>query len=181
MKGSDFMENKSSKGKTIFIVIIIIVLLGVIGFLFYDKQASQNSTENELKKLQKQITELKKENKELKESDTSDKKENTTNKNSVSTATNNNCAKHIDAIFYGENVGDGFSLKETLKLYSNGTFEDSYESSSGSTGTYSIENGRITLSSPGGAMYDAYTNTYTITDNCTIINKNSDITTLKRK
>lgn len=170
---------KNNKGKTIFIIVIIIILLGVTGFLIYDRQTTQNSTEKQLKELKQQITELKKENKELKESSTNNETE-TTN-NTVSTITNNNCAQHIDATFYGENIGNNYSLKETLKLYSNGTFEDSYESSSGSTGTYSIENGKITLSSKGGAMYDAYTETYTITDNCTIIHKNSDISTLKRQ
>ena len=93
------------------------------------------------------------------------------------------CAKYIDAVFYGEAVGDGYEIKETLTLKSDGTFVDTYENAGGiPAGTYAIENNKITFVYPGSEMTEAHTSINDISDDCTVITRNSgNITILNRK
>ena len=102
-------------------------------------------------------------------------KENTNN----STNTNDGCDRYISANFYGDATGNDSEDNETLKLTSDGKFENYYVNSGGLAGTYYIENGKINLSSPAAAMHDAYSATYDINSDCSVIKK--DNVTLRRK
>ena len=168
------MDNqKGSIIKTFFVILVFIVLFITVGYLLYDKIITQKSNEKEIKKLESQINELKKENKKVEEKNTNN-----------STNTNGGCDRYISANFYGDEKttdanGNVFDIHETLKLTSDGKFENYYVNSGGLAGTYYIENGKINLSSPAAAMHDAYSATYDINSDCSVIKK--DNVTLRRK
>lgn len=94
---------------------------------------------------------------------------------------NNSCSRYMEAEFYGENIGNGNNIKETLKLHSDGTYTDIYENSDTLSGSYYIENNKITISYPSSTMHDGGSYTYEITNNCSQIIKNSDVKVLNIK
>ena len=94
---------------------------------------------------------------------------------------NNSCSRYMEAEFYGENIGNGNNIKETLKLHSDGTYTDIYENSDTLSGSYYIENNKITISYPSSTMHDGGSYTFEINNNCTIIKKNSDVEVLTKK
>ncbi len=97
------------------------------------------------------------------------------------TLKNSSCPKYMEVEFYGENIGNGKNIKETLKLHSDGTYVDIYENSDTLSGTYYIENNMIFIGYPSSTMHDGGSYTYEMTNNCSTIIKNSDIKVLTKK
>ncbi|MBR3363222.1 MAG: hypothetical protein IKG40_04825 [Bacilli bacterium] len=63
------MENKKSTGKTLAIIILVILLLGTVGYIAYDKLLNENDNETNIKNYQNDIKSLKNELETLKNED----------------------------------------------------------------------------------------------------------------
>ena len=86
------------------------------------------------------------------------------------------CTGNINAVFYGEynsEIGNGLTIsqKETLTLNEDGTYVMNIENSSSINGSYTIENGKITLvhSPEVGPSTEKITESYNISDDCSTI------------
>ena len=111
-------------------IILIVILLCVIGFLFYDKNKEKDQYLNTINKLEDQVRELEKENKSL-------KKESDPNEITL---------KKLLGTYFWNAKTDNFTLKLTLILKDDGSAV--YETSNGTevettTGNFIYENGKI--------------------------------------
>lgn len=163
------MENqKKGTGKTVIIVVLILLVLGLGGYITYDKILNKNETkqlEENVKKLNSEITVLKDENTKC----IVQKQENT-----EPSQTNN---KYINAVYYGysENAANNYYPKEFLTLFSDGTFTMIFVDSEGCKGTYEINNDKITIHRDGSSMTMAEDSTYDISSDKTQIKTNDII------
>lgn len=127
----NYSPGKKTNYSKIFVIALIVILIGVIGFLIYTKSSEKNKYVKTINKLEDQVRVLEKENKKLKQE--SDPNEITASK-LVGTY---NWAKKVD----------NFDLKITLVLNSDGSA--TYKKSSGSEtemtkGNFIYENDKVT-------------------------------------
>lgn len=133
------MENKKDNGKTIIIVVLVLLVLGLSGYITYDKFIFKDNTTTELeekvKQLNKTIDVLKQESTTNEQQTESTKQENTTENN------------YINAVYYGysDNAASDNYPKEFLTLFDNGKFVELFVDSEGNSGTYEINNNKLII------------------------------------
>ncbi len=143
------MENqKNGKGKTAAIVILIVLLIGAVGYIAYEKITSSDKNlelENEVKTLKSEIKQLKSSVKS--DEDIVEAKKTETQSDGQVQNTN-----YINAIYWGS--ADDNSETSEVVLFSDGKCLSLHVGSEYHLGTYKIENGQliITLS-----VYDSTT------------------------
>lgn len=132
---------KTGKGKVVIIIILLVISLGLVGYLGYHITVSDKEKVDEIRDLKKEIEGLKVDNKELKSNNkTSDKKVNYTLENMEG-----------EYIFKSESKkdenGNEYSTNYKLTLNKNGLFKytlsELYES--GIIGNYFIEDDKLIL------------------------------------
>ena len=148
-------NQKRGKGKTVAIVILLILLLGAIGYITYDKALNKETEnyKNEVQDLKKQLNSLKTENEQIKNS-TTEQSTNTENQN-----INDENNEYIDAV-YSISTTDYTStvvLFKSGKCVSNSHMEYNLC-------TYDIKGDKLNLHF-GGSMLSGDGNPYTKTYN----------------
>lgn len=137
------MENKN-KSSIIVIVILGIVILGLIGYICYDKGLfGKNESANNTEEVEEKVTDKENNNDTEKENDLNDKK---TDQNVID---NNIQEINIRTYrYFGYLEGHSPDMYTTLKLYSNGNYDYYVNVCSGVTkysGTYNETNTKISL------------------------------------
>lgn len=166
------VENGSKKKGNVLILLLvlsIIIILGLVGYIFYDKKVLID------KKIDKKQCE-KLIDQELKKVEKSDNKsENTENEQAVVTK-----KPKCYGVYYGERSGtqaNGISYNEkfTYTLKEDGTFEANYGDVSGSRGVYTINGNTISLTGtketagPVDKATQYKTGDFVIADDCSYI------------
>lgn len=157
---------KKGKGKVVLIVILLLALLGVSGYVVYDKFISKENDEK-YSKLETKYNKLEKQYKELKENE---KQENT-----QPAAYNYSNIKGLYA-FTGNVVGE-VTPEYKLNLYENGMFYYNYNTQpgGGKIGNYIINNNTIVLNYLFSTNMDVSLTTLNET-NTLIINQDGSLT-----
>lgn len=126
------MEEK--KGNGLLIGLLILLIIGLIGFIAYDKLITSKNDEEEIDNLKQQVNTL-----------TEEKNNLINNQTQEETTTENN--NFINAVYYGfkEDPANNNNPKQFLTLFNDGTFSSLYVDSSGFSGTYEINNNKLIL------------------------------------
>lgn len=136
------MENqKKGTGKTVMIIILILLVIGLGGYIAYDKITNKDENknlQNEVKRLSTEITTLKEEQANI---------QNQKSQESVKTEQTNN--SFINAVYYGYSDENGVQSNSYLILFNDGNFINSHVRSHTQNGTYTISNGNIVLNYSG--------------------------------
>lgn len=161
------MEEK--KGNGLLIGLLILLILGLIGFITYDKLIASKENEKEIDNLKQQVNTLTKEKNNLINNQTQEEGK----------TENNN---FINAVYYGfkEDAANNNNPKQFLTLFNDGTFLSLYVDSSGISGTYEIKEDKLILHrSNNSELYEPGDNTYEFNQNKTQIKTDNGITLQK--
>lgn len=142
------VENKKGNGKIILIVFLIIIILGLGGYIFYDKTTSNSEVkelESKVEKLNNQITTINtKKNQEIKELQ---EKQNSTQQNETPQSNAPVDNNRINAVYYGHSndANNNYYPKEFLALFNDGRFVMLFVDGEGSNGTYEINGNQLII------------------------------------
>ena len=157
------------KGNGFLIGFLVILVLGLIGFIAYDKIIATKETEKEIDNLKNQVNTLTEEKNNLINSQTQEE-----------TNTDNN--NYINAVYYGfkEDAANNNYPKESLTLFSDGTFIDLFVDGGTNNGTYEIKDDKLILHTEQTAMSDGGDKTYEISQDQSQIKTTDGLTLQKR-
>lgn len=132
MEKEKIKEKKSGKGLIVALIISIIIILGLVAYICYDKEIIFSD-----KKETKESTTIKKSTKD--ETTTSSDEE--SNESTSKSTTKSKCY----GTYYGEYIKDNFNLKYTYVLNEDGTFTFDAGGVSGTSGIFVIIDNTISL------------------------------------
>lgn len=160
------MEEK--KGNGLLIGLLVLLIIGLIGFITYDKLIASKENEKEIDNLKQQVNTL------------TEEKNNLINNQSQEEAKTNN---FINSVYYGakEDAANNNYPKQILALFNDGTFLNLFVDADGSKGTYEIKENKLILHrSNDSELYEPGDSTYEFNQDKSQIKTDDGITLQKQ-
>ena len=188
---------KPKKGKNILLIVLIVLVLGLAGYITYDKINAASVTKQEQKetdKLKTQVKTLNTKNKKLvqeakvQEQALQQAQQQVQQQAQPQESKNETPTNFINAIYFGEkegttntNIGSyNFHVSEFLILFNDGTYNEIFLSSESNSGTYTINGNNLVLHIPADERRDGGDVTYQISQDRTQIQTNQGLTLKKQ-